>query len=260
MVSRQAQWLGATCSGARLEGNRGKGDPKMRQLRSAILFALVMAAIAVEGQSTSPVGVQAIATSATPRNSGPELERRNTRYRLRKGDTFDIDFTYSPEFNQSVAVQPDGYVTLKEAGSILVDGKTVPELTEAITLAYANILHAPVISIYLKDFEKPYFIAGGQVSKPGKYDLRSKLTVTEAVAIAGGFTDKSKHSQVVLFHPLESGGYEAKLLNIKQSLASRDLSEDPELQPGDMLYVPQNTISKIRPYMPVPSFGAAALF
>ena len=115
--------------------------------------------------------------------------------------------TLSPEFNQTVAVQPDGYVTLKGAGTIFVEGQTVPELTETVKAAYAKILHDPVIAIALKDFEKPYFIAAGQVAKPGKYDLRSDLTVTEAVAIAGGFNDKAKHSQVVLFRPLPGGGY-----------------------------------------------------
>jgi polysaccharide export outer membrane protein len=239
-----------------------KGDTRMRYLQSATVSALMMTAVAVKSQSTiaSAAASDAPAVSSTTPSSAPALERRGARYRLRKGDTFDIDFAYSPEFNQTLAVQPDGYVTLKEAGSIYVEGKTVPELTETIKAAYSETLHAPVIAIDLKDFEKPYFIAGGEVSKPGKYDLRGKLTVTEAVAIAGGFNDRSKHSQVVLFHPLESGGYEAKLLNIKQLLATRNLAEDPILQPGDMLYVPQNTISKIKPYLPVPSFGAAALF
>jgi polysaccharide export outer membrane protein len=110
--------------------------------------------------------------------------------------------------------------------------------------------------IALKDFEKPYFIASGQVEKPGKYDLRSDLTVTEGVAIAGGFNDKAKHSQVVLFRPIPGGGYEAKLLNVKKLLATRNLSEDIHLQPGDMLYVPQNALSKIRPFLPTSSMGA----
>ena len=92
-------------------------------------------------------------------------------------------------------------------GSIFVEGQTVPELTETLKAAYAKILHDPVITIALKDFEMPYFIAAGQVTKPGKYDLRSDLTVTQAVAIAGGFNDKSKHSQVVLFRPAPGGGY-----------------------------------------------------
>jgi polysaccharide export outer membrane protein len=189
-------------------------------------------------------------------NSAPGLHERNPRYRLHKGDTFDLDFALSPEFNQTVAVQPDGYVTLKGVGSFFVEGQTVPALTETVKTAYAKTLHDPVIAVALKDFEKPYFIASGQVEKPGKYDLRSDLTATEAVAIAGGFNEKAKHSQVVLFRPLPSGGYEAKLLNVKKLLASRNLSEDPQLQPGDMLYVPQSAFSKIRPFIPTPSMGA----
>ncbi|MGC2401306.1 MAG: SLBB domain-containing protein, partial [Acidobacteriaceae bacterium] len=112
------------------------------------------------------------------------------------------------------------------------------------------------VVVVLKDFEKPYFIASGQVDKPGKYDLRSDLTLTEGIAIAGGLNDKAKHSQVVLFRPLPGGGYEAKLLNVKKLLASRNLSEDLHLQPGDMLYVPQNALSKIRPFLPTSSIGA----
>jgi polysaccharide export outer membrane protein len=201
--------------------------------------------------------VSAIAPAST---TSPEratvLHDRNPRYRLRKGDTFDLDFALSPEFNQTVAVQPDGYATLKGVGSIFLEGQTVPELTDTLKAAYAKILHDPVVAIALKDFEKPYFIASGQVQKPGKYDLRSDLTVTQAVAIAGGFSDKAKHSQVVLFRPVPGGGYESKLVNIKKLLASHNLSEDVKLQPGDTLFVPQNTFSKMRPFIPTANMGA----
>jgi polysaccharide export outer membrane protein len=60
----------------------------------------------------------------------------------------------------------------------------------------------------------------------------------------------------VLFHPTPDGVFDATLLNVKQLLASRNLSEDIYLQPGDMLYVPQSTISKIRKYIPNSSMGA----
>jgi len=199
---------------------------------------------------TSPISIASA-------HATPWLHERNPRYMVRKGDTFDLDFALSPEFNQTVAVQPDGYVTLKGVGSIFIEGQTVPELTETVRVAYSKTLHDPVIAIALKDFEKPYFIASGQVAKPGKYDLRSDLTVTEAVAIAGGFNGQAKHSQVVLFRPVPGGGgYEAKLIDIKKLLASRNLSEDPQLQPGDMLYVPQSVFSKIRPFLPTSSMGA----
>jgi polysaccharide biosynthesis/export protein len=232
------------------------GMKKPSTLLPCIVLVFAMTAVA----QNSAVGSGSVASSAsispTPAGAGSGFQERNPRYRLRKGDTFDLDFSLSPEFNQTVAVQPDGYVTLKAIGSIFVEGQSIPELTETLKTAYATILHDPVIAVSLKDFEKPYFIASGEVAKPGKYDLRGDLTVTEAVAIAGGFDDKSKHSQVVLFRPVPSGGFEAKLINVKKLLASRDLSEDIRLQPGDMLYVPQNSLSKIRPYLPTSSVSA----
>jgi polysaccharide export outer membrane protein len=231
----------------------------MKYLIILLIAFIAITAPAAVGQGTVPSSAardNPSAPSAVSSSSDPGLQTRNPRYRLRKGDTFDLDFALSPEFNQTVAVQPDGYVTLKGVGSIFVEGQTVPELTETVKAAYAKTLHDPVIAIALKNFEMPYFIASGQVEKPGKYDLRSDLTVTEAVAIAGGFTDKSKHSQVVLFRPVPGGGYEAKLLNVKKLLATRNLSEDVQLQPGDMLYVPQNALSKIRPFLPTSSMGA----
>lgn len=230
----------------------------MKMLYAAFTAFMFAVALAANGQSTPVAGASVSEQpipAATPRTT-PSLLNRNPRYQIRRGDSFDLDFTLSPEFNQNVAVQPDGYVTLKGAGSIFVEGQTVPELTETLKVAYAKVLHNPIISVSLKDVEKPYVIVTGQVGKPGKYDLRSSLTVTEAVAIAGGFNEKAKHSQVVLFHPTPNGLVEAKLINVKKLLASRDMSEDIHLQPGDMVYVPQNAFSKFQRYIPTSSMGA----
>ena len=116
-----------------------------------------------------------------------------------------------------------------------------------------------MISVDPKDFEKPYFIVGGQVGKPGKFDSRGDVTLTQAIAMAGGFTDASKHSQVLLFRRVSDQWTEAKIINVKKMLNSRDLQEDPELQPGDMLYVPKNALSKIKPFLPTSSVGCYAI-
>jgi polysaccharide export outer membrane protein len=223
---------------------------------AGLVVAAGIAAVAQEVATPPPALTGSSLTSAPPGAAVPGFQERHPRYRLRKGDSFELDFAMTPDFNQTITVQPDGFITLKAVGSVFVEGQNVPELTETLKTAYAKVLHDPVIAISLKDFEKPYFIASGQVNRPGKYDLRSDLTVTEAVAIAGGFDEKSKHSQVVLFHPMPGGGFQAKLINVKKLLADRDLSEDVQLQPGDMLYVPQNTLSKIRPYLPNSSVTA----
>ena len=165
----------------------------------------------------------------------------------------------SPEFNQiGVAVQPDGFVTLHGIGDIKVQGQTVPQLTDTLTQAYSKILNNPIISVVLKDFQKPYFVADGQVSRPGKYDLRGDVTLTQAIAIAGGFTDAAKHSQVLLFRRVNDDWLSAQIVNVKKMHSAGDLHEDPYLHPGDMLFVPKNRLSKIKPFIPTTGVNAFA--
>src|SRR5450755_3213788 len=183
------------------------------------------------------------------------FQQRYPRYKLESGDQFDVSFELSPEFNQTVTVQPDGYITLRGAGDVHVAGQTVPELTETLRRAYGKILIAPLISVVLKDFEKPYFIADGQVGKPGKYELRGNTTLTQAIAMAGGFQDTAKHSQVLLFRRVNSDWVSAKIINVKQMQRKGNLHEDPYLHPGDMVFVPKNRFSKIRPFLPSASMG-----
>ena len=183
----------------------------------------------------------------------PHFQARDWRYRVRPGDVLDLNFSVAVEFNQTVTVQPDGHVTLREIGDLKVDGQTLPELRQKLASVYSKILHDPVISIDLKDFDKPYFTAGGEVGKPGKYDLRGPTTVAEALAIAGGYTAAAKHSQIILFRRVDDNWTEAKKLDVKKMFNTADLSEDLTVRPGDMLFVPKNTLSKIERFIPNPS-------
>lgn len=185
----------------------------------------------------------------------PVLEKRAPRYLVRSSDVLEISFPITPEFDQKVMIQPDGYITLRGAGDVYVEGMTVPQVVDAIKKAYSKVLHDPLIDVLLTDFEKPYFIAGGQVAKPGKYDLRGDTTVAEAVEIAGGFTDKSKHSKVVIYRREPTGWLEVSQLDMKKMLDRNDLTEDVHLHPGDLIYVPQNNLSKIKSFIPSTGLG-----
>jgi polysaccharide export outer membrane protein len=189
----------------------------------------------------------------------PVLQCRNPRYQLCKGDAFDLDFPFTPEFNQQMAtVQPDGYISLRGLGDLHVEGQTIPELTETLRQSYAKILHEPAITVVLKDFDKPYFIASGQVAHPGKFDLRGDTTVTQGLAIAGGLTDTAKHSQVLLFRRVSSDWYEVKKINVKRLMQAMDLNEDLHLQAGDFLFVPMSTIAQVKRL--VPSYGMGVYY
>lgn len=188
---------------------------------------------------------------------------RHPLYRLQISDVVDISFTVAPEFNQTLTVQPDGYVMLKDAGMLQVQGLNLSEFTDAVQKAYRGYLHDPQVAVSLKDFARPYFIVGGQVQRPGKFDLRSDTTVAEAVQIAGGLTPQSKSSQVVLFRRVNDDLVETRLLNLKKMLKANGkasgkgggIYEDAHLQPGDLVFVPQNAISKIAPFITRPSMS-----
>ncbi len=194
-----------------------------------------------------------------PAQTGPELQRRDPRYIIGNGDVLDLQFQFTPEFNQTVTVQPDGFITLKEVGDLHIQGETMPQVRGQLQAAYAKILANPVVSIDLKDFEKPYFLAFGEVGHPGRYELRGGTTVTAALAMAGGLNTDSKHSQVLLFHRVNDRWSSVTKLDIKHMLKTRNLEEDVSLHPGDMLYVPQNTISKVKAFIPNPSMGMYAV-
>jgi polysaccharide biosynthesis/export protein len=199
------------------------------------------------------------ATSQPGRANGtgnPVLGRdRRPLYRFNKSDVLEISFALAPEFNQTATIQPDGYITLRDAGHLVAEGLTADQLELAISGAYSRQLHDPHITVGLKDFERPYFIAAGEVGRPGKYELRGTMTISEAVAIAGGFTEQAKHSQVVLFRRVSADLVETRVLNVKEMLKHRNLGEDPPLQAGDYVFVPRNTISKIMRFMPATSMG-----
>jgi polysaccharide biosynthesis/export protein len=185
----------------------------------------------------------------------PLLQSRDQRYRLERGDVFDLDFAFTPDFNQNVTIQPDGYISLRGVGDVKVVGQTIPEVSETIRIAYSELLNNPKVVIVLKDFEKPYFIAGGLVDKPGRYDLRGETTLSQAIEIAGGLKDGAKPSQVILFRRASSDLLEVKKLNVKDILAGKNLREDVYLKPGDMFIVPKSVFGKIDPYIPRASLG-----
>jgi len=218
-------------------------------------------ATAVDGNSNDKPGGTTRSAAAAPSSTGsaaaPQFQQRDPRYRIAASDSFDLTFPLSPEYNQlAVTVQPDGFVTLYGVGDVNVQGLTIPELTDTVRKAYGGILHDPIISIVLKDFNKPYFIADGQVGYPGKYDLCAETALTQAIAIAGGFTDAAKHSQVVLFRRVSDAWVSTQIFDIKKMEAKGDLREDPYMHPGDTLFVPKNKLSKIMPFLPSANMGA----
>lgn len=189
--------------------------------------------------ATTGTADAAAALSATP----------SMRYRLQPSDVLEVQFRHTPEFNQTVTVQPDGFVALEVAGDARVEGLTVEEVRALITERSSWRLKDPVVTIVLRDFVKPYFTVAGEVLQPGKFELRDRISVLQGVLQAGGFRETAKSSQVILFRRVNAEVAEAVVLDFGKLSKSKGVREDPVLQPGDMLLVPQSTLTKVERYV-----------
>jgi polysaccharide export outer membrane protein len=176
------------------------------------------------------------------------------RYRITPGDVIELKFPFVPELDQTVTVQPDGFIALKEIDDVKVQGQTVSQVKATLRAAYEAVVREPVFTIALTQFEKPYFVASGQVKTPGRYELRGATTLTQALAFAGGTVAGADLSEVLLVRR-HGDRVEVKEINVKHMLARRDLSEDPLLRPGDMLVVGKSVIGKLSPLLNVFRWG-----
>src|SRR5438876_11240922 len=178
------------------------------------------------------------------------------RYRLQPGDVLEVQYRYSPEFNQTVTVQPDGYISLEIGGDLKVAGLTVDLTRQAILRRASTRLQDPIASVILKEFQRPYFVVAGEVAQPGKIEMRERVTAIQAIMLAGGMKETAKSSQVVVFRKINSDMAEVKLLNLKNIRRTSDLENDLTLQPGEMVFVPRDKISKIERFMKIKSIAA----
>jgi polysaccharide export outer membrane protein len=209
-----------------------------QKLLTAILLTLVVSAAAY-GQAPT-LGVYG----------------RDVRYTINPGDVLDIQYRYTPEFNQTVTVQPDGFVSLEIGGDVKVAGRNIDEVRNLILTRARTRLASPELTVILKEFQKPFVVVAGEVVTPGRLEVREKITAIQAVLLAGGFKDSAKSSQILVFRKLNAETAEVKTLNFKSLRKNADLENDIVLQPGDMILVPRNRLSKIERYVRIASMAA----
>ena len=221
-------------------------------LLTVFFAATVLPAPAQTLPATTIDAAQAL--DAVPSSTDPETEWMHWtsgRYRITPGDVLEFTFPFVPELNQTVAVQPDGYITLKDIVDLRVQGRTVAQVKADVLTAYTPFVRDPKVTLTLKQFEAPYFVASGEVTKPGRYELRGATTVTQALAVAGGATGKANVSKVLLLRRHAGDDVEVTQVNVTRMYAKHDMSEDPLLRPGDAIVVPKSAFGKLAPVLDV---------
>src|SRR5262245_15925108 len=191
----------------------------------------------------------ALAQQSAAQQSAAEAETSpsvNDSYRILSGDKLSVKFLYHPELNEpSIVVRPDGFITLLIVDEVMARGLTVAELKAGIEKAYSETLLKPVVSINLIEYVAPHIYVGGQVAKPGRYELRDGRTLMQAIILAGGFTREANRKMVLHARRAGEGKLKMTTCNVLQMFSDSKTAQEALLQNDDYVFVPDSKISKI---------------
>jgi len=156
-------------------------------------------------------------------------------YRLGPEDVIEVFVWKEPELGTTVVIRPDGRISLPLANEIEANGKTAFELQQEITARLSNYVVKPVVNVMVKQVNSLKISVLGEVRKPDVYRIKNRVTVLDAIAMAGGFTDLARPNKVIVLRNAPAGPQRIKI-NIKRLVA--DDSETPfYLRTLDTVYV-----------------------
>ncbi|RMG59757.1 MAG: hypothetical protein D6713_04615 [Deltaproteobacteria bacterium] len=158
-------------------------------------------------------------------------------YRIGPGDVLHISVWNNEELTQDVMVRPDGKISLPLIQDVTAEGFTTEELKKIIEVRLKEFIIEPVVTVVVREVNYPKFFIMGEVAHPGTYPLREKLTLLQAISVAGGFTQFASPSRIVLIR--RKGNYQEKVtVNYYKILKSNPGEENVILKPGDTIIVP----------------------
>lgn len=213
----------------------------MRNYSGGLLFFSINLALFAGCNSMPPVQRDLTAPQRSLSAALPE-------YRLGFGDVIEIKFFNNERFNETVAVRPDGRITLEKMGDIPVTGMTPLQLDSLITATYAGFVRNPEVTVFVRQFGGYQVYVLGEVNNPGGFPLQREMNVFQALATAGGHKETAKLGSVIILRRAEKNGVQAFKLDLNRALKDRD-EAGLLVQAQDVIYVPKTFVSNVNTFL-----------
>ncbi len=161
-------------------------------------------------------------------------------YRIQPLDTIQISVFNEPDLSVLRRVSPQGYINYPLLGSVQVGSLTVGDTEAKLKeLLGRNYLVNPQVTVLVDKANSRHIVILGQVKSPGSYDFGDEgITLVQAIARAGGFTDVAATDRVVVIRS-ENGVEKKIVVNVAAIIKGGDRSKDLDLKPDDVVSVPE---------------------
>ena len=159
-------------------------------------------------------------------------------YEIGAGDILEITTWKEPDFTrEEVLVRLDGKITFPLLNDVQAAGLTTLDLKGVIENGLKDYVSNPVVTVNVRQPLSKQFYILGEVLNTGEYPLVKHLTVLQAFAVAGGFTEWASKKEIILLRK-ENGKEKIYRINYKNIVKGKDLSQNLKLQADDTIIVP----------------------
>lgn len=170
------------------------------------------------------------------------------RYVLGPGDRLQMEVFNLPEYSQEYRILADGTLSLPLIGTLEVAGMTLEQASAKITQRYSQFIRRPAVTLILLEARPLQIAIAGEVKRPGSYTVspeegqQDRMTVTQAIQLAGGITQSADIRQIQVRRPTSGiGGPQVVTINLWELVKNGNLNQDLPLRDGDTLLIPTAT-------------------
>jgi polysaccharide export outer membrane protein len=172
------------------------------------------------------------ATATTAQSAGED-----PAYKIGPQDVLKIDVWKEEQLTRTVPVRPDGKITLPLLNDVQAVGLTPMELAGVISDQLKKFINGPQVTVSVTEINSRRVYVNGEVTKAGAYALLPHMTVLQALSSSGGFTQFARIKNIYVLRT-ESGEQIKMPFNYKEAVSGKNVAQNIELQPGDVIVVP----------------------
>jgi len=199
------------------------------------------------GLSIGTAGVVLLTTVSLAQGPAVDLTGCLAEYIIGPEDVLDVAVWNNTEISRTVPVRPDGRISLPLLNDVQAAGFTPMQLRDTLAAALAKYVATPSVSVIVQEVHSVKVTVLGEVKNPGRYELKSRSTVLDVLAMAGGTTDYAERARIMVLRQ-RGASTEQIPFSVEKVTAKRKPTSAREtvekgsvnfcLMPGDIVLVP----------------------
>jgi len=209
----------------------------VRLLKWTLLLALLTSLAVAQDAASS---TQTSTPKPTPTDNNPKSAPgvRPESYVIGAEDVIDVFVWKEPDMSKTIPVRPDGMISLPLVGEVKAAGYTPVQLQDVLADAMKKYVSDPQVTVVVEKIASLNFNIVGEVNHPGYFPLTRRMTVLDAIALAGGFKDFAKTKKIYVLRTAANGAEQRLPFNYKEVIKGQNPQQNIELQPRDTIVVP----------------------